>query len=83
MHNKFYVDEIYDKGLVQPTYSFSNRFLYQIFDVKVIDGIVNGLATITESGSGLVRRIQTGVVGNYAMLIVVGLFALIGYLVMF
>jgi NADH-quinone oxidoreductase subunit L len=81
MHGKFYVDEIYDKAIIQPTYNLSNSFLYRIVDVKIIDGFVNGLAHITEIGSGAVRRIQTGIVQNYAALIVVGLFVLVGYLI--
>ncbi|MDP4200066.1 MAG: NADH-quinone oxidoreductase subunit L [Bacteroidota bacterium] len=83
MHNKFYVDELYDKTVIQPIYNVSNGFLYKIVDVRVIDGIINGLAHITEIGSGMIRRIQTGIVQNYAVLIVVGLFVLVGYLVMF
>ena len=83
LHNKFYVDEIYDKGIVQPIYNFSNSFLWKIVDVKIIDGFVNGLAHITEIGSGTIRRIQTGIAQNYAVLIVVGLLAVVGYLVMF
>lgn len=81
MHGKFYVDELYDKAIVQPMYNVSNGFLYKIVDVKIIDGIINGLAHITEIGSGAVRRIQTGVVQNYAVMIVVGLFVLVGYLI--
>ncbi len=83
MHNKFYVDEMYDKGIVQPIFNFSNSFLWKIVDVKIIDGFVNGLAHITEIGSGTIRRIQTGIAQNFAVLIVVGLLAVVGYLVMF
>jgi NADH-quinone oxidoreductase subunit L len=83
LHNKFYVDEIYDKAIIQPIYNFSNSFLWKIVDVKIIDGFVNGLAHITEIGSGTIRRIQTGIAQNYAVLIVVGLLAVVGYLVMF
>jgi NADH-quinone oxidoreductase subunit L len=82
-HNKFYVDELYDKTIIQPIYNVSNGFLYKIIDVRVIDGFVNGLAHITEIGSGTIRRIQTGIVQNYAVMIVIGLFVLVGYLVMF
>ncbi len=83
MHNKFYVDEIYDKAIIQPIFKTSESFLWKIVDVKVIDGIINGLAHIAEIGSGSIRRIQTGIVQNYAVMIVVGLFVLVGYLVMF
>jgi NADH-quinone oxidoreductase subunit L len=83
LHNKFYVDEIYNAAIVQPIFNFSNSFLWKIVDVKIIDGFVNGLAHITEIGSGTIRRIQTGIAQNYAVLIVVGLLAVVGYLVMF
>ncbi len=82
VHN-FYVDEAYDKLIVQPLYTFSDRFLYKIVDVKIIDGFVNGLAQITDGTSKIIRRIQTGVVQNYAVMIVVGLLAVVSYLMIF
>ena len=82
-YNKFYVDEIYDKTVVQPIYVTSNSFLYKIIDVKLIDGIVNGLAWVTGQFSGITRQIQTGIIQNYAIVIVVGLFVVVGYLIMF
>ena len=82
-HNKFYVDEAYDKLIVQPTYTISNSFLYKIVDVKIIDGIVNGLAKLTGGTSEIIRRIQTGIVQNYAVMIVLGVLALVSYLVIF
>lgn len=82
VHN-FYVDEAYDKLIVQPTYTFSDRILYRIVDVKIIDGFVNGLAWLTGGASNIIRRIQTGVVQNYAVMIVVGLLAIVSYLMIF
>lgn len=43
------------------------------FDVKIIDGIVNGIASVTQSSGEGVRHIQTGRVQNYALGIAVGL----------
>lgn len=83
MHNKFYVDEIYDTLVVQPIYHLSNSVLYKIVDVRIIDGIVNGLGAVTETGANTIRRMQTGVVQNYAVLIVVGVVVVVGYLVAF
>jgi NADH-quinone oxidoreductase subunit L len=57
--------------------------LYRVIDVRVIDGFVNGLARISDLSSGTIRRIQTGMTQNYAVMIVVGLFVVVGYLVMF
>lgn len=80
--NKFYVDEIYDGAVVQPTYMVSKNFLWKIVDVKVIDGIVNGLGNTMGYAGQWLRKIQTGVVQNYAVMIAVGLLALISFLVM-
>jgi len=44
-------------------------------DKYVVDGAVNLLAWTTGRCSFLVRRIQTGLVQNYALLMVLGLFA--------
>jgi len=81
--NKFYVDELYDNTIVQPTYKVSNSFLYKVMDVKIIDGFVNGLAEAVESGSNVIRKIQTGFVQNYAVMIVVGVLCLVSYLVFY
>jgi NADH-quinone oxidoreductase subunit L len=80
--NKFYVDEIYDGGIVQPIYKVSRNFLWKIVDVKVIDGLVNGMANTTGYGGQWLRKIQTGIVQNYAVMIAVGMLVLVSYLLM-
>jgi NADH:ubiquinone oxidoreductase subunit 5 (subunit L)/multisubunit Na+/H+ antiporter MnhA subunit len=48
------------------------------FDARVVDGIVNGIGSVTRrSGTGL-ARIQTGRVQNYALGIAVGLIVMAG-----
>jgi len=69
--NKYYVDELYDRKFVDAT-----RGLFGVlwaFDVHVIDGIANGIGRIAAAGGGGARRLQTGVVGNYALTVVIGL----------
>ena len=48
------------------------------FDVKVVDGIVNGIGTLTRGGGRGLARIQTGRVQNYALGIALGLIAMVG-----
>jgi NADH-quinone oxidoreductase subunit L len=43
------------------------------FDVKVVDGIVNGVGVVTQGVGDNIRHIQTGRVQNYALDIAVGL----------
>lgn len=69
--NKFYVDEFYDTLFVNPIKGFS-VFLWKIFDVKFIDGMVNGAAKIVELNGAMLKIIQTGFVRNYAFLMVFG-----------
>ena len=38
-----------------------------LFDKYIVDGLVNGVATLTGRGSAVVRRMQTGLVQNYAL----------------
>lgn len=46
-----------------------------MFDKHVVDGVVNLAGWSAGRGSFNVRRIQTGLVQNYALLMVVGVFA--------
>jgi NADH-quinone oxidoreductase subunit L len=48
-------------------------FLQFIFDKYIVDGLVNLLGWITEKSSKMLRLIQTGLVQNYILLLVVGL----------
>jgi NADH-quinone oxidoreductase subunit L len=47
------------------------------FDVRVIDGIVNGTGTVTQRLGDGIRRVQTGRVQNYALGIALGLLAMV------
>ena len=77
--NKYYVDEIYDATIVQPIRVVSQEGLWRGFDVKVIDGIVNGTATVVGTSAAGLRRIQTGSVRTYAGSVLVGAVLVLGY----
>jgi NADH-quinone oxidoreductase subunit L len=77
--NKYYVDEIYDAAVVQPIRVVSQEGLWRGFDVKVIDGAVNGAAAIVDSSATLLRRLQTGSVRTYAGSLFVGVVAILAY----
>jgi NADH-quinone oxidoreductase subunit L len=99
-YNKWYFDELYSKTAVAFTLGLSNFLAW--FDQKVIDGIVNGTATITRHTSfasgtfdkvvvdglvnltatvtgffGLVfRKLQTGKVQTYLVMVLTGIIIL-------
>ena len=73
--NKYYIDELYDRRIVDLLRGFFG--VLWAFDVHVIDGIANGLGRLAYLGGAAGRRLQTGVVGNYALTIVVGLFVML------
>ncbi len=79
--NKYFVDEIYHAYVVTPINNIAT-FLWRGFDEKLVDGVlVNGSAWLVQKTSGVLRRLQTGLVQNYALSILVGL-VLILYLIM-
>jgi len=78
LKNKYYIDEIYDAIIVRPLLSLSNT-LYNISDLKIIDGIVNGTGQVFLFLSGDWRKLQTGIVQDYAVISVAGIIAIIVY----
>jgi len=73
LYHKYYVDEIYmwfNHTMVDGV----ARLMY-LFDIYVVDGIVNGLgATAIAAGAGL-RVFQTGRLQNYALVFFLGVLA--------
>ena len=76
---KYRVDELYDRTVVQPIVRGSER-LWHGFDAAVIDGAVNGVGKQIERGAGLLRLAQTGYVQFYALILTLGLVVVLGYL---
>jgi len=77
--HKYYVDEIYDATIVQPIKAASTDGLWRWFDVRVIDGAVNGTGYIVDGGAAMLRRLQTGSVRAYAGSLFVGVVVILGY----
>ena len=77
--NKYYVDEIYDATVVQPIRIVSQEGLWRGIDVNVIDGAVNGTASIVDASSSLLRRLQSGSVRTYAGSLFIGVVVILGY----
>ena len=78
LYNKYYVDEIYDSIVVRPLYWLSQQF-YSIIEKSGIDMLVNSSGRGVESGSKFARLIQTGSLGYYIFVMVIGIALLLGY----
>jgi NADH-quinone oxidoreductase subunit L len=79
VYNKYYVDEIYDVVIVRRIVDGS-VWLWKAFDAAFIDGIVNGVASLVRGAGDRLRRVQTGVVGNYAFSLLLGAVLIVGYI---
>jgi NADH-quinone oxidoreductase subunit L len=78
VYNKYYVDEIYEILFVNSLKNLGTG-LWKGFDDFVIDGTINGTAYLIGLLSGAMRKMQTGLVQNYAFAMVIGGVVLAGY----
>ncbi|GAB4334849.1 MAG: NADH-quinone oxidoreductase subunit L [Candidatus Abyssubacteria bacterium] len=62
-------------GAAYATRAFSSISI--LFDGSVIDGLVNLAGKVIEVGSGMLRRLQTGYVQNYALAMAIGIILLL------
>lgn len=76
LFNKYYVDELYDIIIVKPCYWVSENVLNKVTDKVFIEGIVNGVPALVEWSGQRLRKIQTGVVLHYSLIMAVGVFLL-------
>lgn len=80
LENKYYIDEFYDKTVVNPILETSDKFFWKIFDVKIIDGFIN---SFSRSFTGLAdswKKMQSGVIQDYTTITVIGIVAVILYI---
>jgi NADH-quinone oxidoreductase subunit L len=81
VYNKYFVDEAYEASIVRPGYKLSDDFLFGVIDVRIIDGLVNGVGIFARLFGSAVRLFQTGVVRTYALFFLFGLIYLVYKLV--
>jgi NADH-quinone oxidoreductase subunit L len=76
---RFWHDWFHDSVLAR-TFQIGTRWLNDAFDLRVIDGIANGLGSLTKRAAGRLRLLQTGYVRNYALSVFVGVLLVVSYL---
>ncbi|GLR66175.1 NADH:ubiquinone oxidoreductase subunit L [Acidocella aquatica] len=74
--NKWYFDELYDAVFVKPALRLA-KFAWHFGDEQVLDGVPNGLATLTTDASLQTVKLQTGSIALYAFIMLIGLLAFV------
>ena len=77
LYNKYYVDELYDRIIVQPIVRAS-RFCWKVIDAGIIDGTVNAVGWVSKGTGWVVSMFQTGTVNTYAFILTVGVLFVLG-----
>ncbi len=79
LERKYYFDEFYQRFFAKGMLYLGNS-LWSLGDRLLIDGfLVNGLSKAVGHGAGLVRRIQTGYLYDYAFAMVLGLMLMLAW----
>jgi len=82
LYHKYYIDELYDAIIVRPLMTISRVVLWRKVDQGLIDGAaVNGSANLMRALGWVGGQLQTGQVGVYVAVFVVGVLYVLGRLV--
>jgi NADH-quinone oxidoreductase subunit L len=74
---KYWLDELYEIVIVRKVLIGGLFNVLRIFDSKGVDGVVNGLASVTMGGGRAIRKVQTGQLQLYGLGIGIGLVVII------
>jgi NADH-quinone oxidoreductase subunit L len=75
-YHKYWFDELYEKVIVVRVLVDGIFKALSIFDSRVVDGAVNGVATGTAETGAAIRRTQTGQLQAYGVAIAIGIIAI-------
>ena len=79
---RFWHDWFHEKAIAG-TYNFLSRFVLDRYvDQLGIDAFFNGLAEWTRKTASSLRRLQNGFVRSYALFVLIGGVAMLGYLLL-
>ena len=77
LYNKWYFDEIFDRGIVRPVLAAS-RWCWKVVDTVLIDGFVNFVGNFTRLAGWIASLFQTGQATTYAFVLTLGVLAVLG-----
>ncbi len=80
--NKWYIDELYERGLVNPAKKIGS-FFWKKGDIGIIDKFgPDGVSKLVKVISNKTGRLQTGFIYDYAFVMLLGLSILLTYLIL-
>ncbi len=74
---KYYIDEIYEAVIISPLVRGSS-LVYRHFDLKVIDGALDGAAATARAAGRMAGAFQTGLIKDYALVFLAGVAVFLG-----
>jgi NADH-quinone oxidoreductase subunit L len=77
LSGKYFVDELYEAAIGRPLVWISDRVMLRIGDRILLDGTLNGLAALARRAAGALGRVQTGSLHLYALMVLLGLVAVL------
>ncbi len=81
IEGRFWRDFVHHDVLLEP-FRATAAFLAGPVEQGLVDGLVNGLARLARSGSGKLRQTQTAYVRHHALSILLGVVAIVAWLVL-
>lgn len=79
-YNKWYFDELYNLIFIKPAFWFGRQF-WQRGDVGIIDRFgPNGAAWVVVKGAAFAKKVQSGYLYSYALVMLLGLVAAISWM---
>lgn len=79
--SKYYIDYIY-KDIIAERFLITLTTFWDAFDIYVIDGVVNAISAFIVRAGRTARKLQTGVVQNYALAMVLGIASILAIIQM-
>ena len=81
VNNKYYVDEAYFGGIINPLIKVSRQIWYYI-DVNIIDKATYKISELVKGAGSFARSIQTGNMQQYALYVVIGVVLTLSFVMM-
>jgi NADH-quinone oxidoreductase subunit L len=79
LENKWKIDELYNAIIIRP-YRGLAEFLSSPVDLGVVNNISAGLAWLMQATAEVLRRVQTGYVRSYALVVFIGVVLILAFI---